>query len=72
MSLLSGNEKWKNSLLSGVIFLVLNLPATYKLTDGILGSLTRTSNFEGCPTTSGLILHTIVFIVVIRLLMDVN
>lgn len=72
MSFFQLDEKWRNSLLAGIIFLILSLPATYKLTDGVFGGISHTSNFDGCPTNAGLILHTIVFIVVVRLLMDRN
>ena len=72
MSSFGNNEKLKNSIWAGIIFLILNLPATYNLTNNIFGSLTPISNFDGCPTTSGLILHSLVFIVIIRLMMDMN
>ena len=72
MAFLGLDEKWKNSVLAGIIFLLLNLPATYKLTDSILGNVSHTSNAEGCPSNAGLLIHTIVFIVIVRLLMDRN
>ena len=44
-----------------LIFILFNSKTLYKLTQSIFGSLITTSFSNGCPTTSGLILHAILF-----------
>jgi hypothetical protein len=46
------------SISSALMFLVINLPQTYKLTDKFFpGNLLN----NGCPTALGLLIHTLVF-----------
>jgi len=44
-----------------LIFMLFNSKTLYKLTQSIFGSLITTSFSNGCPTTSGLILHGVLF-----------
>jgi len=44
-----------------LIFMLFNSKTLYKLTQSILGSLITTSFSNGCPTTSGLVLHGLLF-----------
>jgi hypothetical protein len=70
MAEIDNKEKWQISLLSGLVFLLISAPALYKLTDmvGRAAGLPLASE-TGCPTLAGLLLHTIVFVLVTRLLM---
>lgn len=52
-------EKIKYSLYSAIVFFVIASPFVYKLTSSILGKWV--AGPSGCPTISGLVLHTIVF-----------
>jgi hypothetical protein len=59
--------KWQISLFSALIFILVVHPMTYKLTQKMLGDLLgRISDANGCPTTIGLALHTIVYILLVR------
>jgi hypothetical protein len=59
--------KWQISLFSAMIFILVVHPMTYKLTQKMLGDLLgRISDVNGCPTTIGLALHTIVYILLVR------
>ena len=59
--------KWQISLFSALIFILVVHPMTYKLTQKLLGDfLGRISDTNGCPTTIGLALHTIVYILLVR------
>ena len=59
--------KWQISLFSALIFILVVHPMTYKLTQKMLGDfLGRISDANGCPTTIGLALHTIVYILLVR------
>lgn len=66
----SDADKWRVSILSGFIFLLISAPFTYDLVDRLLSPLgLNIVNAPGCPSTLGLVVHTVVFILVIRLLM---
>ena len=66
----SNMDKWRVSVLSGLIFLLISSPFLYRLVDRTVGSVVgyKVAN-DGCPTTYGLLLHTVVFVLVVRLLM---
>lgn len=58
------------TILSVIIFIIVSLPLTYKVTNGLLGGiLGRLADSSGCPTTIGLIIHAIVFGLIVYLLM---
>lgn len=68
----SSEQKWRISILSAVLFLAVVNPLTYQLTDSLLGSLLGSLAENGCPTTLGLAVHTIVFTLLVRYSMDVD
>lgn len=50
------------SLQAALLFFIVSNPMTYKLVDSVLGMLVgRVAGPSGCPTNTGLIVHTIVF-----------
>lgn len=56
---------------SVILFLVISAPFTYKLTDGLLGGLVgKLADGSGCPTTTGLVVHAIVFGLIVYGLMQ--
>ncbi len=61
------DKKLRISVFAGILFFLIANPATFKLMSSILGNWVANA---GCPTTAGLILHTIVFIIVTRLSME--
>jgi len=65
--------KWQITLFSALIFLLVVHPMTYKLTQKLLGGvLGKIAEVSGCPTTLGLALHTVVYILLVRGSMDVK
>jgi len=68
----SGNDKWKYTLYTTVIFLVVINPLTYKIVDGVLGRFVKIASSTGCPTTAGMLVHALVFTLVLRYMMDLN
>jgi hypothetical protein len=65
--------KWQITLFSALIFLVVVCPYTYKLTQRLLGGiLGRIAEPNGCPTYTGLLLHTLVYILLVRGSMDLD
>ena len=65
------NQKLAISAGSALVFLLINLPQTYKLTNQLLGSLFGSlwNSATSCPTTVGIILHAAVFFLVTYLSM---
>ena len=70
----STNDKWRYTLLTTIVFLIVGNPITYKLTNKLfsrfLGSVASPSG--GCPSTIGILLHAAVFTVILRYMMDLD
>lgn len=66
------SDKWRFTLYTVIIFLIVANPYTYiivnKLLGGIIGKIA--DPISGCPTTLGFIVHTIVFTLILRHIMD--
>jgi hypothetical protein len=61
-------QKVNISLGSAMLFALLNLPVTYKLTDSFFPYKLYNKS-SGCPTHMGLLVHTVVFFVITYLTM---
>ena len=69
----SSYKKWQISIFSAFIFVLVIHPYTYKITQQMFGSiLGKIAEANGCPTIRGLILHTLVYILLVRGSMDLN
>ena len=69
----SGQQKWKYTLITTVIFLIVVHPMTYKLVDSLVGGLLfKVASKSGCPTMAGLLLHAVVFTLALRYVMDLK
>ena len=69
----SSVEKWKYSAIAGLLFFIIANPTVYKVVDKIIASaigIGKVAGPAGCPTFGGLILHSLVYMLVIRLIMD--
>lgn len=56
-----------------IVFLLVSLPLTYRLTNGLLGGLFgKLADGSGCPTTLGLIVHSIVYGLIVYGLMHIK
>lgn len=58
--------KWQITLFSALIFIVVVSPYTFKLTQRLLGGILGKIETNGCPTKVGLLLHTFVYILLVR------
>ena len=65
----SDTVKLKFAMYSGIVFFLIANPVTYKVTSGIFGGWIASG---GCPTTGGLLFHTVVFILVVFMLMKIR
>jgi len=63
-------EKFVTSLISGLTFFIIANPETFRLVRRVLGPRIATPN--GCPSTMGLLVHTLVFILVVWAMMNVK
>lgn len=68
----SSTEKWNISLFSVLIFILVANPYTFRLTNRLLGPFVGTIAINGCPTTFGLFVHSIVYLLLVRYSMDLN
>jgi hypothetical protein len=56
------NGKVKGAIVAGLMFFIISHPIVYKFVDGLVGGLLgHIASAGGCPTTWGLIVHSIVF-----------
>jgi hypothetical protein len=66
----STSLKISATIQSIIVFLLVSLPFTYKLTDRLLGGIIgRLADASGCPTFLGLVVHALVFGLIIYGLM---
>ena len=63
-------EKFITSLISGLTFFIIANPETFRLVRRVLGPRIATPN--GCPSTLGLLVHSLVFILVVWGMMNVK
>jgi len=69
----SSDLKWQISFFSAFLFVLVVNPYTYQLTQKLLGALVgKIADSNGCATSLGLVIHTIVDILLIRGSMDLN
>jgi hypothetical protein len=68
----SSSEKWQITLFSAFIFLLVVNPYTYKITNMIFSKLLGPIASNGCPTMMGLMLHTVVYILLVRYSMELQ
>ena len=66
----SSADKWKYTLYTTFILLLVFNPKTYQFTDGSLsGLLGHLASSAGCPTWLGFGVHVVVFTLLLRVLM---
>ncbi len=63
-------EKLIISIISGLTFFIVANPETFRIVRAILGSWISTPT--GCPSTLGLLVHTLVFILVVWGMMNIK
>ena len=56
-------SKLNTALVAGLLFFIISNPMVYKIVDKLLGGLVGPiASPSGCPTTWGLIVHSLVFV----------
>jgi hypothetical protein len=69
---LSVGKKFKYSFFSALIFFFISSPIMYQLMNSIHGNLFVVADANGCPSNSGLLLHTVLFFIIIFTTMIVS
>jgi hypothetical protein len=66
------SQKHSATLQAVFLFFLISNPFTYRLTNSLLGGLIgRLSDPSGCPTSLGIIVHSVVFGAIVYALMFV-
>lgn len=60
-------DKWRYSLYSALVFILLALPITFKITSYAIPAITSSN---GCPSILGVVIHGVVFLLIVRLMMN--
>jgi len=63
-------KEWMSSAVAGLLFGVLSAPATYNLVNSLTERAgLRIAKADGCPNAKGLVLHSIVYALIARVVM---
>lgn len=68
---ISGKTKWVISLWSGLVFLIIASSIMYRITGSVFGIFGLKIQNNGCPNWIGLLIHSVVFIILIRVMMEI-
>lgn len=67
----TSQDKWRWTLLTVIIFIIVINPLTYIIVNKIFNIVGLTiSSTSGCPTLLGLTVHTVVFTLLLRYIME--
>jgi hypothetical protein len=70
MSSISNENKWMISIMSGVMFAIIASPELYILSDSIFDYMfSMKTMVDEVPTKFGILVHSIIFLLITRLLM---
>lgn len=69
LGLLSNGQKWWMAIMLGIVFALLSLPFMYIVLDYLFCPLFGKIYKGGGPSLAGILLNTIIFILVVRLLL---
>jgi hypothetical protein len=66
----TSGHKWWASVILGLIFALISCPPAYQITSAVTNNVAGVNTMMGSgPTLLGLIIHTIIFILIIRLIL---
>lgn len=65
----TNSQKWLISLLSGIIFLIIASPIAYEFTAKVGSIINLDLSKDGCANFGGLIIHSVVFMLIVRIMM---
>lgn len=65
-------QKLQLTILAALLFALISSPFLYKLVHSLLGKFLAIALPSGCPTNVGLAVHTVVFALLFRLVMEIK
>jgi len=66
-------DKWRYSFYTLLVFILVVNPFTYKIINSILVKMFgKLAEIKGCPNMLGLLTHSIIFLLIVRYIMDMN
>jgi hypothetical protein len=65
-------DKWRYSIYSAIVFLIISSPYAYISVNVLLKKIVKISSANGCPTLVGLLVHAVVFMLIIRGMMELD
>ena len=65
-------DKWRWTIYTTILFLIVVNPMTYKLVQKLLGNVVKIADASGCPTMNGILVHAGVFTLLLKLMMDMK
>ena len=65
-------DKWRWTIYTTILFLIIVNPMTYKLDQKLLGNVVKIADASGCPTMNGILVHAGVFTLLLKLMMDMK
>lgn len=68
----SASDKWRFTLYTTLVLVLIFNPWTYNLTNSLLSNLVGTISNKGCPTILGFAIHVALFNLIIRYMMDLH
>ena len=70
---INSSDKWRFTLYTTMVLLLLFNPWTYKRVNSILGKFVGPiTSRDGCPTLFGFGIHVVIFTLIIRYMMDLK
>ena len=73
MADLNSYNKWKYTLYTSLVLIILFNPFTYQFVNSLLAKfIGKIADPNGCPTLLGFTIHLIIFTIIIRYLMDLR
>lgn len=68
--MVSQKKKLLISILSGLLFLIISLPFTYRLVNTFTMKMGLEIESGGCPNMAGIMVHSLVFVIVTFIIMQ--
>ena len=65
-------SKWIYSFYIFILFIIISFPLNYKLTNQLFKNIIKISSNDGCPTFYGLLIHTFIFLLLLRFFLQFN
>ena len=72
IDMLSLSDKWRYTLYTTFVFLIIANPYAYKMVQKLLGRVVKIASSDGCPTCAGLLVHAIIFTLILRWIMNLD